>query len=137
MNVNIKKVKSIKIIYIHIIKVLVTYLFFKSISLSYNSYNSKYNKNKQINSEINYIFKKFNKVNINDVYMKYYPTKKENAKIKSIINVEFTLDPNYILETMLTVTSIMANQKKTTKVIFHFGVISIINQTICIQLFEV
>jgi len=123
MNVNIKKVKSITIIYIHIIKVLATYFFFKSASFSYNSYNSKYHKNKHMNSEINHIFKKFNKVNINDIYMKYYPTKKENIKIKSLINIEFTLDPNYILETMLTITSIMANQKKTTKVVFHFGVI--------------
>ena len=140
MNVNFKKVfstESIKIIYIHIIKVLVIYLFFMSASLSY-SFNFKYNENKKMNSEINHIFKKFNKVNINEVYIKYHPTKiNKNVKIKSIINIEFTLDPNYILETMLTITSIMATQKKTTKVVFHFGVITIFRKSICIQLFKV
>ena len=127
MNVNVKKVYSterIKVIYVYIIKVLVTYVFFMSTLLSY-LYNSKYHENKQMNSEINHIFKKFNKVNINDVYIKHHPTKiDKNIKIKSIINIEFTLDPDYILETMLTVTSIMATQKKTTKIVFHFGVIN-------------
>ena len=75
--------------------------------------------------EINYIFKKFNKININDIYNKYFPTKtKKNEIIKSKINIEFTLDPNYILETMLTISSIMDSQEKTTKIIFYFGVIN-------------
>ena len=79
--------------------------------------------NKQMKNEINLIFKKLNKININDIYEKYYPTKKnKNETIKSEINIEFTLDPNYILETMLTITSIMASQKNTTKIVFHFGV---------------
>ena len=43
-------------------------------------------------------------------------------KINSIINIGFTLDKNYVLETMITVTSIMATQKNTTKIRFHFGV---------------
>jgi arginine exporter protein ArgO len=81
--------------------------------------------NKQMKYEINLIFKKLNKININDIYEKYYPTKKnKNEIIKSEINIEFTLDPNYILETMLTITSIMASQKNTTKIVFHFGVIN-------------
>ena len=44
-------------------------------------------------------------------------------KIKNIIHIGFTLDPEYILQTMLTITSIMATQDKTTKIIFHLGVI--------------
>ena len=64
-----------------------------------------------MNSEINHIFKKFNKININDIYNKYHPIKfNKNIKIKSKINIEFTLDQNFILETMLTVSSIMATQ---------------------------
>jgi hypothetical protein len=77
-----------------------------------------------MNKQINHIFKKFNKININDIYNKYHPTKtNKNEIIKTQINIEFTLDPNYILETMLTASSIMATQKKTTKIVFHFGVI--------------
>ena len=67
--------------------------------------------------EINLIFKKLNKININDIYEKFYPSNKnKNETIKSEINIEFTLDPNYILETMLTITSIMASQENTTKI---------------------
>jgi len=79
-----------------------------------------------MNNEIDYIFKKYNKINLNDIDMKYNPTKQNfnnNIKIKNIINIEFTLDPNYILETMMTVSSIMVTQKRTTKIVFHFGVI--------------
>ena len=50
--------------------------------------------------------------------MIYYP----KNKIKSIINVGFTLDMNFLLEAIITVTSILATQFKTTKVKFHFGV---------------
>ena len=123
MNVNINKEFSSKIL--KLIKVLVSYLFFMFFSISYYLYNSKHHKKKKMNSEINHLFKKFNKININDIYIKYYPEKQNKKEIiKSIINIEFTLDPNYILETMLTITSIMASQNKTTKVIFHFGVIN-------------
>ena len=45
-------------------------------------------------------------------------------KINSEIYIEFIVDPNYILETMLTIISIMASQKNTTKIIFHFGIIN-------------
>jgi len=73
--------------------------------------------NKQMKDEINLIFKKLNKININDIYEKFYPSNKnKNETIKSEINIEFTLDPNYILETMLTITSIMASQENTTKI---------------------
>jgi len=78
-----------------------------------------------MNNEIDSIFRKYNKININDIDKKYNPTKENlnnNIIINNTINIEFTLDPNYILETMLTVASIMATQKRTTKIIFHFGV---------------
>lgn len=39
-----------------------------------------------------------------------------------MINVGFTLDKNYILETIITVTSILSSQDKTTRIRFHFGV---------------
>jgi hypothetical protein len=42
--------------------------------------------------------------------------------VKNIINIGFTLDPGYILQTMLTAASIMKTQNKTTKIAFHFGV---------------
>ena len=39
------------------------------------------------------------------------------------INIVFTLDPGYILQTMVTLANIMATQHKTTKIIFHSEVI--------------
>ena len=80
-----------------------------------------------MNNEIDSIFRKYNKININDIDKKYNLTKQNlnnNIIINNTINIEFTLDPNYILETMLTAASIMATQKRTTKIIFHFGVIN-------------
>lgn len=44
-------------------------------------------------------------------------------KFKNTIHIGFTLDSKYILQTMLTVSSIMATQDKNTKIIFHFGVV--------------
>lgn len=105
---NIKKITS----FLFSVIVLFSYLFNSNIE------------NKQMKYEINYIFKKSNKININDIYIKYHPTKEDkNEIIKSKIDIEFTLDKNYILETMLTITSIMASQENTTKIVFHFGVI--------------
>ena len=68
------------------------------------------------------------KINLNDIYNKYYPTKTEkNEIIKNKINLEFTLDPNYILETMMTISIIMYSQNKTTKIVFHIGVVNNFN----------
>jgi len=87
--------------------------------------------------EINYIFRKYNKININNIYKKYNPTKeKKNETIKSTIHIEFTLDPDFILETMLTITSIMASQEKTTKIVFHFGVIKNFKAEYMIKIFS-
>ena len=51
----------------------------------------------------------------------------------SVINIGFTLDPGYILQTMLTISSIMATQNKLTKIVFHFGVKKILMRYICLK----
>ena len=73
---------------------------------------------------IDKIFNENHKVNINNVE-KNISTYKQNIfeYIKSTIHIAFTLDPNYVLETMLTLSSIMDTQNKNTKIVFHFGVI--------------
>ena len=73
--------------------------------------------------EINKEYDKFKKVCINKIERSFLKKPKINEeKINSIINIGFTLDTNYIYETMLTISSIMATQKKTTKIRLHFGV---------------
>lgn len=63
------------------------------------------------------------KVNINKIEEKYFLNKRNSLNNNhNIINVGFTLDPGFILQTMLTITSIMATQYKTTKINFHLGV---------------
>ena len=61
-------------------------------------------------------------MNINNIEYKVYDNKPEFNNFISTINIGFTLDKNYILETMLTSSSIMETQRKGTKIIFHFGV---------------
>ena len=80
-------------------------------------------KNKFIN-EINKIYNSSNKVNINDIEnkLKYKKRYSISEKFESTIDIGFTLDKDYILETMLTVASIMDTQLNTTKIRFHFGV---------------
>ena len=86
-------------------------------SVEQNSFKIEFKK------EISKIFKSFNKVNINEIDEKINGKKFYNTtKINSTINVGFTLDKNFILETMITVSSILATQYKTTKIRFHFGV---------------
>ena len=73
--------------------------------------------------EIKKIYYIFGKVNINEIEQKFTGKNNyDNKTINSTINIGFTLDNNYILETMLIVTSIMATQNKTTKIRFHLGV---------------
>jgi len=72
--------------------------------------------------EIKRIYDKYWKVNINEIYARKLKMKDNtNEMFNSIINIGFTLDLNYVFETILTVTSIMATQKNTTKIRFHFG----------------
>ena len=91
----------------------------------YNKITSKksIDKKKLLIEEVSKVYNIFDKVNINEIEEKIYnksylPPK----KIKSIINVGFSFDKNFVLETMLTITSIMATQYSTTKINFHFGV---------------
>ena len=127
--------KRRNIINIHAKKILCFLLLFILCYFSY--YFCYYKIDNEMKLEINYIFKKFNKINLNDVYNKYYPTKtKKNEIIKNKINIEFTLDPNYILETMLTISSIMYSQNKTTKIVFHIGVINNFNAKNMLKIFS-
>ena len=76
-------------------------------------------------NEISIRFKKEGKININEI--EYIINKKKNINelnINNIIHIGFTLDPGYILQTMLTMASIMATQNKQTKIIFHLGVVN-------------
>ena len=59
-----------------------------------------------------------------------------STKINSIINVGFTLDNNFILETMLTISSILATQYKTTKINLHLGVTNNFTIESMIKLYE-
>lgn len=72
------------------------------------------------------IFKKYGKININNVV--YLFNKKEEKynkeKYNNTIHIGFTLDSKFVLQTMLTTISIMATQKNTTKIVFHFGVVN-------------
>ena len=89
-----------------------------------------YKNDKVFISEIKKEFKKNLKVNLNNIEKKIMNEgnfnnhfKQNVGKIKNIINIGFTLDPGFIYQTMLTATSILANQRLTTKVVFHFGVV--------------
>ena len=84
----------------------------------------KHNLKAKFINEIQTNYNSFNKVNIDQIYNRIYKENEDmlEQKINSTIDIGFTLDINYIYETMLTVTSIMATQKKTTKIRFHFGV---------------
>ena len=77
--------------------------------------------------KITEIFNKEGKVNINEIESILDFKKKEQKKIKiinkSTIHVGFTLDKGFLLQTMITVASIMATQSNSTKIIFHFGVV--------------
>lgn len=112
MNIKIKEFIIINIIYINLF-----FLYFTSFGKNkLRKYNSKFIK--LIENE----FKNFEKVNINNIEYKIYDNKPEFNNFISTINVGFTLDKNYTLETMLTSASIMETQKRETKIIFHFGV---------------
>ena len=88
-----------------------------------NSLGKKYYYTKKLIEEIAKVYNAFHKVNINEIDKKinkieyFSPT-----KFNSVINIGITLDRNFILETMLTITSILATQHKATKINFHFGV---------------
>ncbi len=119
--INFKKYKNTnkKIIYFIFLFVLNLLL------LKYNIYISlirEYIKNKIFVREIQKAYSTFNKVNINEIDNKINKKKQSNSEINSIINIGMTLDKNYVYQTMVTVTSILVTQNKTTKIRFHLGV---------------
>ena len=97
------------------------YIIYTINSIVHNNKNR--DKNNNFGIEIRKIFDSSDKVNINQIDKRINGNNLcANKKIKSTINIGFTLDINYILETMITVSSIMATQKSTTLIRFHFGV---------------
>ena len=74
-------------------------------------------------------------MNINEIEQKFYKTNKLKDEVKSLINIGFTLDPGYLLQTMLTTASIMKTQNKSTKIRFHFGVTRNFNANHMIKLY--
>ena len=104
--------QKIKIVIVFILSY--TYIIINSHIYSY--------KNKLI-EKISKIYNRYYKVNINEIDNEI-SGKKDNFEKKenSIINIGFTLDKDNVLDTMITVSSIMASQYKTTKIRFHFGV---------------
>lgn len=80
-------------------------------------------KKKLLIEEIAKVYSAFNKVNINEIEEKINnKTYFSSTNIKSIINIGFAFDKNFILEAMLTITSILSTQFKTTRINFHLGV---------------
>ena len=103
---------------IFLIIVIMFIIGFNCNNLSINAYF----KFKVFITEIQKQYDKHNKVNINNIDSKTFKNKIVNKLINSTINIGLTLDKNYVLETMITLSSIMATQKNTTKIIFHLGV---------------
>ena len=87
--------------------------------------------------EVQKEYETFNKVCINQIDLSLDKKQKiSEEKINSIVNIGFTLDKNYIYETMLTVSSIMATQKHTTKIRLHFGVTKDFTSEKMIKMYE-
>ena len=87
--------------------------------------NNQLMNNKQFILDCEKEFTMKGKININKIENNIFLKNKNlnNETINNLINVGFTLDPEYILETILTITSIMSTQYNTTKIVFHLGVI--------------
>jgi hypothetical protein len=119
-----KFIEKDKYSFIFITKFII--IFYLSLYLNNNNINFKnIGLNHKIYKLIENKFKKEGKININEAEIMIKRLKKINkGNIYSTIHIGFTLDKGFILQTMLTVASIMATQKKTTKIIFHFGVIN-------------
>lgn len=100
-------------------------LYIKYQKQIFNDKPIEYSKNRTILNSIDKIFKETGKININNFEYKIQPSENmvKKNKAKNIINIGFTLDPGYILETMFTMGNIMATQNSTTKIIFHLGVV--------------
>ena len=134
---------KIFIVIVFLIYYIIFYNYFfnlnnkKSILFKFQNKKEKYFTKIFLN-EINKIFNETHHVNMNEVENKItgniYNINKTN--INSVINIGFTLDQKYILQTMLTSASIMSTQDKTTKIIFHFGVINEFTAENMIKIYE-
>jgi hypothetical protein len=105
--------------------------------IDFNPSSKNYDKN--FLNKIQEEFDKNKKVNINNIEQKlglYKDNLQENEIIKSTVNIAFTLDPGYLLETMLTITSMIISQKDSTKLVFHLGVINNFNASYMLKMYE-
>ena len=119
-------------IYIILILFIILLIFYCNINKSnYKKYHDK-----KFIIKIKEIFSQTGRVNINIIENKIKKIKPNEKNIKSIIHIGFTLDPGYILETMLTITSIISTQEKTTKIIFHLGVVGDFTVNNMIKIYE-
>jgi hypothetical protein len=118
---NFFKISSKKYFLIIFICFIYIFTFISETNLAIKNKSSKF-KNK-FKADIKKIFIKTGKININEIETNLLDNgniKKDN--FNNIINIGFTLDSGYVLQTMLTMASIMKTQKNTTKISFHFGV---------------
>ena len=97
-------------------------IIFNPKSLDFKPSAQNYDKN--FLNEIQKEFNRTKKVNINSIEKRLGLSVEEKINIKSTIHIAFTLDPGYLLETMLTMTSMIISQEKSTKLVFHLGVIN-------------
>lgn len=87
--------------------------------------------------EIQSVFNETQKVNLNEIEIKLGLSEKiPDEKFKGTIHIAFTLDPGFILETMLTISSILATQKNNIKLVFHLGVINDFKAEYMMKMYE-
>ena len=92
---------------------------------------------KKLIIEIQNVYDKNGKVNINIIDNKYIKDQYDfKNKILSTIDIGLSIDKNYILQPMLTVASIMSSRYKTTKTRFHFGVIDNFTSEHMLKIYE-
>ena len=109
---------------------------------NFQSKNIKYKKAKKaLNipflNEIQKEFDQNHKANINNIENRLGLSDPiPEHTVESTVHIAFTLDPGYILETMLTMSSISASQKKTTKIVYHLGVIDGFKAEYMLKMYE-
>ena len=92
---------------------------------SYNEISHKKNFTKLFLKKINKMYNKKGCINLNKVESTLPHGRPWNKKDKlNEINIGSSLDPNYILRTMMTTASLMDSQKKETNLRLHFAVVN-------------
>ena len=103
--------------------IILNYLFIIFIYIcNHNKKDYKNSYSKKLSEDVQKSFLSHNKVNINEIEQRLNKNNLISNDVNSSINIGFTLDPNFILPTMLTTASIMVTQNNSTKIIFHYGV---------------